>query len=172
MLTLGLSNGTRQTMDPAPLPEWCKETSERLHLYKQSHVTWSAGASSPVTGLSFTGNLSILTIASCWDAGARQWLPHATPVLLSACSSPDANLRQCAVYGLGVIAQHRPEAFRSIAADAISAIMTMLTSATAKSASLHCLHLPCICCAHCSRLSEQIISQLAFASSVYKIVLS
>ena len=65
-------------------------------------------------------------------AGAQRWLPHAIPIMLTACSSDDANLKQCAVYGLGIIAQHRPEAFRPIASDAISAIMTMLTNHAAK----------------------------------------
>lgn len=71
--------------------------------------------------------------ACAWGcAGAQQWLHQAIPFMLQGCQSPDANLRQCAVYGLGMIAQHRPEAFRPIATQAVSAIMTMLTSPQAK----------------------------------------
>lgn len=54
-------------------------------------------------------------------------MPHAIPVMLSSCTADDANLRQCAVYGLGVVAQHRPEAFRPITNDIVSAIMQIVT---------------------------------------------
>ena len=67
-------------------------------------------------------------------AGAQKVLPYAIPIMLSSCASDDPNLRQCAVYGLGVIAQHRPEAFRPVATEAIAAIMRMLSSHHAKCA--------------------------------------
>lgn len=48
------------------------------------------------------------------------------PVLLEACVSPHADLRQCAVYGVGIVAAKCGEGFRpylSVAMERISAIM-------------------------------------------------
>ena len=50
------------------------------------------------------------------------------PVLLDASKSRDPNLQQCAVYGLGVLAQHRPEGFRQIAATAIQTLLNIISS--------------------------------------------
>ena len=38
----------------------------------------------------------------------------------------DGNLRQCAVYGLGVAAQHQPAAFRQVAPSALAALMAVI----------------------------------------------
>ena len=50
------------------------------------------------------------------------------PVLLDASKSRDPNLQQCAVYGLGVLAQHRPKGFRQIAATAIQTLLNIISS--------------------------------------------
>ena len=38
----------------------------------------------------------------------------------------DSNLRQCAVYGLGVAAQHQRAAFRPVAPSAVAALMSVI----------------------------------------------
>ena len=43
--------------------------------------------------------------------GAAKYTAHALPHLLAGCADRDANVRQCAVYGLGVLAQLHPHAF-------------------------------------------------------------
>ena len=53
-------------------------------------------------------------------------MTQALPILLAACSNPDADLRQCAVYGLGILAQHRSAAFQAIAAPALKAITDII----------------------------------------------
>lgn len=54
------------------------------------------------------------------------------PVLLDASKNRDPNLRQCAVYGLGALAEHRPEGFRQIAATAIQTLLAVINDAEAK----------------------------------------
>jgi hypothetical protein len=51
------------------------------------------------------------------------------PVLLEASKNREPNLRQCAVYGLGVLAQHRPEGFRQVAATAIQTLLAVINAA-------------------------------------------
>jgi len=50
------------------------------------------------------------------------------PVLLDASKNRDPNLRQCAVYGLGVLAQHRPEGFRQVATSAIQTLLAVINA--------------------------------------------
>ena len=54
------------------------------------------------------------------------------PVLLDASKNRDPNLRQCAVYGLGVLAEHRPEGFRQIAATAIQTLLAVINEPEAR----------------------------------------
>ena len=55
-------------------------------------------------------------------AGANKYHEQILPLLLDVCRSPEASIRQSAMYGLGAIAQHQPHLFQKIAADAISRI--------------------------------------------------
>lgn len=50
------------------------------------------------------------------------------PVLLDACGSLHSDLRQCAVYGVGLGASLAPEAFKPHAAAALAAVQAMLTA--------------------------------------------
>lgn len=53
-------------------------------------------------------------------------------VLVQGCRDPDANLRQCSVYGLGVLAQHRPQAFQSIAQTAVALLVEIISQPDAR----------------------------------------
>ena len=64
------------------------------------------------------------------------------PVLLEACKSQDANLRQSAVYGIGVLAQYRPEGFAIVAATAITTIVNIINAPDSRCLSHH----DCCCC--------------------------
>lgn len=57
---------------------------------------------------------------------------HLVEVLLQGCRDSDANLRQCSVYGLGVLAQHRPEAFQSVAQTAVALMVEMISQPDAR----------------------------------------
>ena len=46
--------------------------------------------------------------------------------LKASCTVQDGNLRQCAVYGLGVAAQHQRAAFRQVAQPAVAALMAVI----------------------------------------------
>ncbi|KAK9821719.1 hypothetical protein WJX81_003315 [Elliptochloris bilobata] len=61
-------------------------------------------------------------------AGSVQYMSQAVPVLLEGCRDRNANVRQCSVYGLGVLAEHRPEHFRPIAGEAVARMLEMLTA--------------------------------------------
>lgn len=50
------------------------------------------------------------------------------PVLLDACGSPHSDLRQCAVYGVGVGASQSPELFKQHAPAALAAITAIITA--------------------------------------------
>jgi hypothetical protein len=50
------------------------------------------------------------------------------PVLLDACGSPHSDLRQCAVYGVGLGASLSPPAFKPHAAAALAAVQAILTA--------------------------------------------
>jgi hypothetical protein len=54
--------------------------------------------------------------------------PQLMPVLLDACGSSHSDLRQCAVYGVGLGASLAPEAFKPHAAAALAAVQAMLTA--------------------------------------------
>lgn len=69
------------------------------------HMHWSSSTCEPVCG-----------------AGANKYHEQILPLLLDVCQSPEASLRQSALYGLGTVAQHQPHLFQTIAADAISRI--------------------------------------------------
>lgn len=51
------------------------------------------------------------------------------PVLLDACGSTHADLRQCAVYGVGLGASLAPEAFKPHTAAALAAVQAILSAA-------------------------------------------
>jgi hypothetical protein len=50
------------------------------------------------------------------------------PVLLDACGSSHADLRQCAVYGVGLGASLAPDAFKPHAAAALAAVQAIVTA--------------------------------------------
>ena len=47
-------------------------------------------------------------------------------MLLEACSAPDPDLRQCSLYGMGVIAAKSPDLFRPVAADTLRRIVAVV----------------------------------------------
>ena len=47
---------------------------------------------------------------AAWS-GAAKYTAHVLPHLLAGCADRDGNVRQCSVYGLGVLAALRPQAF-------------------------------------------------------------
>ena len=53
------------------------------------------------------------------------------PVLLAAAGPGPAQVRQSAVYGLGVLAQHHPSGFTPVAGQAVQALLAMLGSGAA-----------------------------------------
>lgn len=59
------------------------------------------------------------------------------PLLLQHCRSPEPSVRQCAVYGLGTLAEHKPAAFQSIAGEALSCIAAMMQAPDARYAPRH-----------------------------------
>ena len=61
------------------------------------------------------------------------------PVLLDASKNRDPNLRQCAVYGLGVLAEFRPEGFRQIAATAIQTLLAVINDSDSRLQLSECL---------------------------------
>ena len=60
--------------------------------------------------------------------GSAQYVGQAVPVLLDGCRDRNANVRQCSVYGLGVLAEHRPEHFRPVAGEAVARMLEMVTA--------------------------------------------
>jgi hypothetical protein len=74
-------------------------------------------------------------------AGAAKYLAHAIPKLLEGCKDRDANVRQCSVYGLGIVAQMHQDAFRPSLSTALMHILAIITAPEARSASV-ALHGP------------------------------
>jgi hypothetical protein len=58
--------------------------------------------------------------------GSDKLLPSIQPLLLQHCSSSEPTVRQCAVYGLGSLAEHKPAAFQAIATEAVSCIANIM----------------------------------------------
>ncbi|KAK9810031.1 hypothetical protein WJX72_003666 [[Myrmecia] bisecta] len=63
----------------------------------------------------------------------QKYMQQILPVLLGACRERDPNLRQCAVYGVGVLAEHRPDAFQTVAAEAIANLVAVISAPNARS---------------------------------------
>jgi hypothetical protein len=61
-------------------------------------------------------------------AGAARYAPQAAPVLAAAVASPDAALRQCGAYGLGVLAERRPAVAAAHGAGAGEALIKALAA--------------------------------------------
>ncbi|WIA40679.1 hypothetical protein OEZ86_004377 [Tetradesmus obliquus] len=66
-------------------------------------------------------------------AGRAKYLGQLMPVLLDAAGSSHADLRQCAVYGVGVGASLAPELFKPHAAAALAAVTSIIAAPDAKS---------------------------------------
>jgi len=66
-------------------------------------------------------------------AGGAQYLPQIIPILLQFAQHKDNDLRQSAVYGLGVAAQHRRDAFRPVAAQASNILSAVVSDREARS---------------------------------------
>lgn len=65
-------------------------------------------------------------------AGAAKYLSYALPHLLEGCKDKDANVRQCSVYGLGVLAQMHQEAFRPSVPTGLMHILSIITAPDAR----------------------------------------
>ena len=65
-------------------------------------------------------------------AGSAKYMLQMLPVLLEACKSRDAALRQCAAFGVGILAQHRPDGFRPVAATAVSHLLAIIGAPDAR----------------------------------------
>eukprot|EP00878_Enallax_costatus_P012560 GHUV01013118.1.p1 GENE.GHUV01013118.1~~GHUV01013118.1.p1 ORF type:complete len:1009 (+),score=321.88 GHUV01013118.1:364-3390(+) len=65
-------------------------------------------------------------------AGRTKYLGQLMPVLLDACGSCHSDLRQCAVYGVGVGASLAPEVFKQHAPAALAAVTAIITAPDAK----------------------------------------
>ena len=61
-------------------------------------------------------------------AGATKYANQILPLLLEGCRSPEASIRQSALYGLGAAAQKRPALFQAVASDALSRISAVITA--------------------------------------------
>ena len=70
-------------------------------------------------------------------SGAAKYTAHALPHLLAGCADRDANVRQCSVYGLGVLAQLRPQAFAPHLPAALRAILAIVAAPDARCARPH-----------------------------------
>ncbi|KAF8055485.1 IPO5 [Scenedesmus sp. PABB004] len=66
-------------------------------------------------------------------AGRAKYLAQLMPVLLDAAGSDHADLRQCALYGVGVCAAAAPELFKPSAPAALAAVRAAITRPDAKS---------------------------------------
>lgn len=65
-------------------------------------------------------------------AGRAKHAQQVYPILLEACGAADPDLRQCSVYGLGVLAAKAPELFKPIAAETLSRVMSIVQHPQAK----------------------------------------
>lgn len=80
--------------------------------------------------LKFPPGVYILCFVS---AGSQKYMSQVLPVLLDASKNRDPNLRQCAVFGLGVLAEHRPEGFQQIAATAVQTLLQIINASDSRS---------------------------------------
>lgn len=90
----------------------------------------------PKDGLKLLDYSQILFIRSLMHqslAGSQKYMAQVLPVLLEASKSQDASLRQCAAFGLGVLAEHRPEGFQQIAANAIQVLLQIINASDSRS---------------------------------------
>lgn len=76
--------------------------------------------------------LGVCVTAAEVVVGSQKYMVQVLPVLLDASKHQEPHLRQCAVYGLGVLAQHRPEGFRQVAATAIQTLVSVITAPEAR----------------------------------------
>ena len=68
----------------------------------------------------------------CGDAGLA-YVPRILPTLASCVKSETPQLRQCALYGVGIVAQLAPATLRSCASRFVSAILSVMTADDARS---------------------------------------
>ena len=66
-------------------------------------------------------------------AGAAKYMNDAVPQLIAGCKDKDHNVRQCSVYGLGILAQQHHKAFRASLQGALMAILGIITAPGARS---------------------------------------
>lgn len=66
-------------------------------------------------------------------AGAAKYMPNVMPLLLEGASDRDPAIRQCCMYGLGQVAQHRGEGFQQHAGPAVAAILAAIQASDARS---------------------------------------
>ena len=69
--------------------------------------------------------------------GANKYAFQILPLLLDGCRSPEASIRQSALYGLGSVAEQRPQLFQAVAQDALTRIMAVITAPNSR----YCCHL-------------------------------
>ncbi|GFH11050.1 importin N-terminal domain-containing protein [Haematococcus lacustris] len=65
-------------------------------------------------------------------AGRAKYFQQVLPVLMEATTDEHADLRQCAVYGLGILAAKAPEAFRPFVPEALQRILHVIGASNAK----------------------------------------
>ena len=65
-------------------------------------------------------------------AGANKYASQILPMLLDGCRSSEPSIRQSALYGLGTVAEHRPQLFQAVAQDALNRIMSVITAANSR----------------------------------------
>ena len=75
-----------------------------------------------------------LSCEAVCGAGANKYHEQILPLLLDVCQSPEASIRQSALYGLGTVAQRQPHLFQKIAADAISRIGQVIAAPNSRQA--------------------------------------
>ena len=66
-------------------------------------------------------------------AGSAKYMPQVLPLLLDGASDRDPAIRQCCMYGLGQVAQHRGDGFRQHAGPAVAAILAAIQASDARS---------------------------------------
>ncbi len=86
---------------------------------------------------------NLLTRVVLNTTGANKYAFQILPLLLDGCRSPEASIRQSALYGLGSVAEHRPQLFQAVAQDALTRIMAVISAPNSR----YCCHL-CWSCAH------------------------
>lgn len=64
--------------------------------------------------------------------GRAKYAPQVLPVLLDGCAASHADLRQCAAYGVGVVAARAPEVLKPHAQDALMRIMAIIQHPSAR----------------------------------------